>query len=302
MKHLAGKVAVVTGGVSGIGLGIAHALLAEGMKVVLTYRRQQHLVEARESLSGYARSVHAVRVDVSDRDEMHRAAEEASRAFGRIDVLCSNAGVGIRGRVRDATHKDWEWALAVNVMGVVNGLSAFLPRILSHGEGGHIVTTASMSGLAVPQVSGLYAATKFAVVGMTEALRGELADDGIGVSVFCPGLVRTNLIESEDARPARYAEPGRVPSDEARLHFKERIMAHGMDPLEAGRCVVEGIKQDALYILSHPEFAPAVRERFEAILRAFPAGPPVPAARLDAEAKTLGNPTYRGSAPPESAA
>ncbi len=277
---------------SGIGLGIAHALLAAEMNVIVTYRRDHHLAEARRALSAYGNRVHAMHVDVSDRDCMRQAADDAVKVFGKVHVVCNNAGVGIRGGICEATHNDWDWAISVNIMGVVNGIKYFLPRLCEHGEGGHFVTTASMSGLVVPPVAGLYAATKFAAVGIMEALRGEVAGRGIGASVYCPGLVHTNLIETEDARPARYAEPGRVSDPKAREFFRDRILANGMDPLEAGRCVLEGIRHNRLYILSHPEFEAALRERFEAILQAVPAGAHVPQSRIAAEAATLANPVY----------
>ncbi len=302
MQQLADKVAFITGGVSGIGLGIARALLSAGMRVIVTYRGTRHLAAAQELLAPHAGHFHALQLDVSDRAAVSAVADEAERVFGKIHVLCNNAGVGIRGSVRDATYNDWDWALAVNVLGVVHGIRSFLPKITRHGEGGHIVSTASMSGLAVPQVSGLYAATKYAVVGMMEALRGDLAAQQIGVSVYCPGLVRTNLIETEDARPARYAEPGRIPDQASRRHFTDNIIAHGMDPLEAGNCVLQGILRNDLYILSHPEFEPAVRERFTAILQSFPADRKVPAERLHAESLTLTNPTYGRAHAPGSAA
>jgi NAD(P)-dependent dehydrogenase (short-subunit alcohol dehydrogenase family) len=262
------------------------------MKVVITYRRDSHRVAALASLKQYEDRVHAIRLDVSDREEMRRAAEETEGVFGKVHVLCNNAGVGIRTKVSEATHKDWDWALSVNVTGVANGIHYFLPKIRAHGEGGHIVATASMSGLAVPPVSGVYATTKFAVVGMMEALRGEVASQNIGVSVFCPGLVQTNLLESEDTRPQHFAEAGRTLDPEIRKHLQDNIMAHGMDAIEAGRFVLGGIRRNDLYILSHPEFASLIRARCHAIMQAIPPSDPVPELRIRAEAVTLTNPVY----------
>jgi NAD(P)-dependent dehydrogenase (short-subunit alcohol dehydrogenase family) len=292
MKDLSGKVGFITGGVSGIGLGIARAFLSAGMNVVLTYRREHHLKEAQEALAEHAGRVRMLQVDVADRVAMRTAAEEAERAFGKVHVLCNNAGVGVRTSIRDATYGDWDWAISVNIMGVVNGIQCLLPKIRAHGEGGHIVTTASMSGLAVPQVAGLYSATKCATVAMMEALRGELSSERIGVSVFCPGLVRTNIAETEDARPVQHGAGRGVMDPRAREWFRQTVVAHGMDPVEAGNYVLDGIRHNDLYILSHPEFEPVVRERFEAILGSFPLERSVPQSRLRAEALTLSNPTY----------
>jgi NAD(P)-dependent dehydrogenase (short-subunit alcohol dehydrogenase family) len=292
MRDLTDKCAVVTGGDSGIGLGITQALLSAGMRVAITYRHEGHLAEALDTLADCRERVYPIRVDVSDRERMQEAADDIERVFGKIHVLCNNAGVGVRVRVADATHNDWEWALNVNVMGVAYGIQCYLPKIRAHGEGGHIVTTSSMSGLSVPPVSGLYATTKFAAVAMMEALRGEIAGEGIGVSVYCPGLVCTRLHETEDARPPRYAEPGRELDAKTRQVARDEVMAKGMLALEAGHHVLEGIRQNRLYILSHPEFETAIRERFEAILRAVPSGVEVPSARMRAEVRTLSNPTY----------
>jgi NAD(P)-dependent dehydrogenase (short-subunit alcohol dehydrogenase family) len=292
MEILTGRVAFITGGVSGIGLGIAQALLSAGMKTVLTYRRLHHLEEALRTLESHRERIHTIRLDVADRTAMQRAADEAEAVFGKVHVLVNNAGIGIRTKVREATSNDWDWALSVNVMGIVNGIRCFLPKICAHGEGGHIVSTASMSGLAIPRGSGLYATTKSAVIAMMEALRGELVQDHIGVSVFCPGLVSTNILETEDGRPAQYAEEGRAIDAETRAFVQQNVLSHGMDRLEAGFHVLEGIRKNRLFILSHPEFEPAIRERYEAILRSIPRTDAVPPGRMRAEIGTLSNPIY----------
>jgi NAD(P)-dependent dehydrogenase (short-subunit alcohol dehydrogenase family) len=292
MQDVADKVAFITGGGSGMGLGMAHAFTAAGMRVVIADLRQDHLDEAMTALAG--RAVHPIRLDVADRAAMAAAAAETERIFGKVHVLVNNAAVGIIGPMIDATYADWDWALSVNVGGVVNGIVEFVPKIRAHGEGGHIVSTASMAGL-FPNTNGyagIYNAAKCAVVGMMESLRPELAPHNIGVSAFCPGLVRTNIHEFERLRPERYAASGYVLRAEeaaAREEFmKKQVLPAGMDPLEVGDRVLRGIRNDDLYILSHTEYEQGVRDRFEAILASFPTGEPEPPPeRVAAESMVL---------------
>lgn len=298
MQDLTDRVAFVTGGTSGIGLGIAQALLAAGAKVALAYRREHHLRDALHALHQHRGSIHTVQVDVADREAMAHAAREVQRTFGKVHILCNNAGIGIRTSVGESSYNDWDWAISVNVMGIVNGVREFLPLIRAHGEGGHIVTTASIIGLLVPPVSGVYATTKAASIAMMESLRGELAPERIGVSVYCPGLVCTNILETEDSRPPQYAEAGRALDAKSRETIKQDVIAFGMSPIEAGQHVLNGIRRNQLYILSHPEFGLGLRERFDAILRSLPADASVPPQRIRAESRTLTNPIYRESTVP----
>jgi NAD(P)-dependent dehydrogenase (short-subunit alcohol dehydrogenase family) len=292
MKDLAGKVAFITGAGSGIGLGIARVLHGAGMKVVIADLDQQHLDAALTHFGKRPQAVHAIKVDVTDRQAMTRAAEEAERVFGRIHVLCNNAGVGVFGSLLEASYDDWDWALGVNVGGVINGVQTFLPRILAHGEGGHIVTTSSMSGL-LAAIGGIYITTKYALVGFMETLRLELEPKGIGVSVLCPGLVNTAIFEGENSRPTRFrntrfrALVSKQPGDVMR----EQVLPTGMDPMEIGRRVLSGIKRNDLYILTHPEYEAGLRERFEAILASFPTETPPP-ARVTASAGVLRHPMF----------
>jgi NAD(P)-dependent dehydrogenase (short-subunit alcohol dehydrogenase family) len=292
MKDLAGKVAFITGAGSGIGLGIARTLHAAGMKVVIADLDQQHLDTALTHFRAPPPAVHAIKVDVTDRQAMTRAADEAERVFGPVHVLCNNAGVGVFGSLLEATYDDWDWALGVNLGGVINGVQTFVPRMLAHGEGGHIVTTSSMSGL-LAAIGGIYITTKYALVGFMETLRLELEPKGIGVSVLCPGLVNTAIFEGENSRPTRYrntrfrALVGNEPGDVMR----EQVLPTGMDPMEIGRRVLGGIKRNDLYILTHSEYEPGLRERFEAILASFPTETP-PAARVTGSAGVLRHPMY----------
>jgi len=207
MKDLRGKVAFITGGASGIGLGIAEAFAAAGMKTVLADLRQDHIDAAVATFkrSGQADSVHAIRVDVTDRAAMAAAADETERVFGKVHVLVNNAGIGIQGPFKGITYEDWDFGLGVNLGGVVNGLQTFLPRIRTHGEGGHIVNTASLAALVpMPAQFVTYVAAKAAVVAISETIRGELAQENIGVSVLCPGPIRTNIGELAKNRPAKF--------------------------------------------------------------------------------------------------
>jgi NAD(P)-dependent dehydrogenase (short-subunit alcohol dehydrogenase family) len=270
----AGKTAFITGGSSGIGLGIARACRAAGMRVAFTYRRVDHRDAALAALGAEAAHVLALELDVTDRAAFARAADETQRAFGNVHLLVCNAGVGIRAGAAEATFKDWDWGLAVNLGGVINGVTTFLPRLRAHGEGAHIVATASTSGLVAGGKTGVYTTAKFAVLGLMESLRDELDGTNVGVSVFCPGFVRSNLIESERMRPAalvnEVAKPSTQPPTDAEAAMMRKFMAVAMDPDEAGRRALAGVLRNELYILSHTEFAPAVRERMEALLASFP--------------------------------
>ncbi len=297
MQDVEGKVAFITGGDSGIGLGMARAFAESGMKIVITYRTKRHLDQAMQTLQGAADRVHAINVDVTDRPGMEKAAAETERVFGKIHVLVNNAGVAVFAPLTTASYNDWDWGMGVNVTGVFNGVHAFLPRIQAHGEGGQIVATSSIAGLIVDDGPGIYSASKFAVVGMMEALRAELADANIGVSVFCPGIVNTDIGESNRNRPASLSDPAAKPPDPktlARMRAAMRRMGPppGMDPLEAGRLVLRGIRNNDLYILTTPEFEPDLRARSEAILASMPAGLKVPQARVAMERMIMGKSIY----------
>jgi NAD(P)-dependent dehydrogenase (short-subunit alcohol dehydrogenase family) len=290
---LSKKVAFVAGGSRGIGLAIVEALLRAGAHVAVAARNGTNLQAALAHLGDGVQGFH---VDVTDRVAMTAVADEVERKFGRIHILINNAGAGILVPVAHATYNDWDWALDVNIRGVINGIQSFLPKILAHGEGGHIVSTASMGGLFVGGSAGLYSATKYAVVGMMEALRADLASLNVGVSVFCPGMVRTEFYKSEDGRPERYAEPGRKLSEAVKARVQQRFAA-GMDPREAAQAVLQGIEKNELYILTHAEFAAGVRERFEAILAAFPSSDTAPQDRISVERSVgvLSNPVYHAT-------
>lgn len=297
LQDVEGKVAFITGGSSGIGLGIAKALSDAGMKVVISYRTKEHLDEALNYLDGARNPVHAIRLDVTDRVGVEAAVSEAIKVFGKVHVLVNNAGVYAMGPLSMATHKDWDWMMNVNLGGVFNCLAAFLPHIRAHGEGGQIVSTASMWGLYAVDAAGIYCASKAAVILLMEALRGELLTSNIGVSIYCPGAVYSRGWNSDRNRPTALAAPqkktdvNKLVAGEA-LQRKLRESGASMDPLEAGRFVLQGIRRNDLYILSHPEYEDAIRDRADALLAAIPTNVNVPEARISAERSTLRNPTY----------
>jgi NAD(P)-dependent dehydrogenase (short-subunit alcohol dehydrogenase family) len=267
MKTFAGRVAFVTGGASGIGYGLVQKFLKLGMKVVVADFNRDHLHEVQQALGG-REDVRCLQVDVAERDQLRAAAEEAIRAFGRIHVLCNNAGGGGGGDVADPDFDAWDRALRINLGGVVNGVKIFTPLILRHGEGGHIVNTSSMAGIVPLPLPGLgaYQTAKFAVRGLTESLRMALAPHGIGVSCLFPGGTRTRIVES-GAR-----------DDAARAAARE-MTASWMDPVELGAMVIEGIRNNAPYILTHTEFRDEVREHCAMLDAAFPQHQQVPAER-----------------------
>jgi NAD(P)-dependent dehydrogenase (short-subunit alcohol dehydrogenase family) len=271
LAEVKGKTAFVTGGSSGIGLGIARALSGAGMRVALTYMSDAHRDAALASFPQGNPGVHAIRLDTTDRDGMLRAADEVERVFGNVHLVVNNAGVGIPALLSNVSWQEWDWSLDVNVNGVFNGVRTFLPRLLAHGEGGHIVATSSSAGI-VAGTLGVYATAKFAVVGMMESLRTEMEGRNIGVSVYCPGLVRSSIFDIERNRPAAHGSASRGPPRPPPLKPGAKpidIMAVAMDPLEAGRQVLTGIRRNDLYILSHPEFEPVVRQRVTLMLASF---------------------------------
>lgn len=290
--EVAGKVAFVTGGASGIGLGLAKVLVKAGMRVVMADVRQDHLDEA---LAGFAGQGHAgdvlgLRLDVTDRAAYARAAAAAEAAFGKVHLLVNNAGVGLLGPLKLAGYSDWDWALGVMIGGVVNGIQTFLPRILAHGEGGHIVNTSSMAALIPINNASIYITAKAAVLGLSEALRGELAADNIGVSAFCPGPVQTNIRESGRTRPEQLKEGSGYAELERQLEQRPNSPLW-MDPVECGERILAGIRRNDLYILTHREFKEGARQHYEALLASFP-DEPIDAARADNIRYLLGNPIF----------
>ena len=272
MKELAGKTAFVTGGASGIGFALGHAFAAAGMKVILADIETDALAAAVKSLHDIGAEVRGVTCDVADPVSVERAAKASYEAFGNVHVVCNNAGVAAGGGIDNISLDNWRWVLDVNLMGVLYGIRSFLPHIRAHGEGGHIVNTASMAGM----LSGLgfspYAASKFAVVTMSEGLAKELEPLGIGVTVLCPGFVRTRISESGRNRPERYGSmltPGpATPAGVFASHIAELVKA-GLEPSDVAARVLTAIRQNELYAFTHPKMRPETEQRFATILAAM---------------------------------
>jgi NAD(P)-dependent dehydrogenase (short-subunit alcohol dehydrogenase family) len=260
---LEGRVAVVTGAAAGIGAGMARAFTEERMRVVLADVEEAPAAALARELRAAGGEALAVRADVTRPDDLEALAERTLAAFGAVHLLCNNAGVCQGGPLWEMTPGDWRWLLGVNLEGVVNGCRAFVPRLLAQGGAAHIVNTASIGGFVSGGLLGMYSATKYAVVGYTESLAQELEPRGIGVSVLCPGWTNTRLGDAARNRPA---ELGSAP---AKLDVIVPGMASGMDPLQVGRHVVRGVRENALYIFTHPEFRPLLEQRFERVLAAL---------------------------------
>lgn len=272
MQDLDGKVAFVTGGASGIGLGITRKLIEAGMRVVIADLRQDHIDEATAWFEErqLGRSVHAIRLDVTDREAMAAAADETEKVFGKVHVAVNNAGVGIEGPLREATYEDWDFGLAVNLGGVINGVQTFVPRIRRHGEGGHVVNTASLAALVVmPSNMAMYVTAKAGVVALSEAIRAELAQDNIGVSVLCPGPIKSNIHQLSQNRPGRFKASGAFEQAAERLGQRQ-VSDLWMEPEQVGDMVVKAIRNDELYIITHGEWREAVKARYEAMMAAMP--------------------------------
>jgi NAD(P)-dependent dehydrogenase (short-subunit alcohol dehydrogenase family) len=304
MQHVEGKTAFITGGASGIGLGMAKAFTAAGMNCVLADLRDDHIDQARAWFdeAGLKAQVHLLKLDVTDRAAYAAAADDAERVFGKVHVLCNNAGIGISSEVSKASYEDWDWGVDVNLNGVFNGVHIMLPRIRAHGEGGHIVNTASMGGVLQFSRSGVYVTTKFAVVGLSEALRFELMDEPIGVSAFCPGGVRTNIREWEKTRPPRFATEASAaapPPPPRGFNFSDETMAvlnqMSWQPEAVGEMVLNGIKSDALYIFTSPEFRPSIVERFEAMLEVIGDDPELAKKAREHVPNLVSSPIYTAS-------
>jgi NAD(P)-dependent dehydrogenase (short-subunit alcohol dehydrogenase family) len=271
MRELQGKVAFVTGGASGIGLALGRALAGAGMKVMLADIEAAPLEAAVRQLAASGGEVKGQVCDVSDRAALERAASATFAAFGKVHIVCNNAGVGGgSGPAEQIPPADWEWTIAVNLMGVIRGIAAFRPHIKAHGEGGHIVNTASMAGMVSPPLMAPYNVTKFAVVTLSETLAAELAGSDIGVSVLCPGWVDTRILESARNRPARFGPPRELsaPARE-RVAQVAALLRSGMSPDEVAQRVLQAIRDNDLYIFTHPEMRGAVEDRFRRILAAY---------------------------------
>jgi len=277
------KVAFITGGVSGIGFGIARAFAMAGMKLALSYRNEEYRASASQWFAdnGYEQPLF-IKLDVTDREGFARAADQVEAHFGKVHVLVNNAGVSVFGPTDQASYDDFDWIMGVNFGGVVNGQISFIPKLKAHGEGGHIVNVASMAAFLSGPQAGIYTASKFAVRGMTESLRFNLAPYNIGVSLMCPGLTNTNAWDSALKRPDGFANSGFDDVDAAELEQFGTAFDLGMDPLEVGQKTLQGMTENRGLILTHPEFAQDFKEIYDESMAALP-DEEAPAGRLEIE-------------------
>ncbi len=269
MDNIAGKVAFITGGASGVGFGQAKVFAEAGAKVVIADIRQDHLDEAVGYFRARGVTIHAIRLDITDRAAYARAADEVERVFGTVQLLFNTAGVSIFGPLEKSTYDDYDWMMGVNFGGVVNGIQTFLPRMIAYGQGGHIVNTASLGAFISGGPAGIYCASKFAVRGLSEALRGELAKYNIGVSVLCPANVKTNITESVMTRPDKFKNSGYV-VDEDVVTSLRTIYSAGMEPVELAGHVLNAVKKNEFYIIPYPEARKGLEAHFAAVLAALP--------------------------------
>ncbi|WP_338240942.1 SDR family oxidoreductase [Aurantiacibacter hainanensis] len=270
MQQLEGRVGFITGGASGIGLGMAKAFLAEGMKVSLADWNEDHIAKAKGELAGN-NAVHFVKTNVADRENLRAAVNETLDHFGKIHVLCNNAGVNGGGTAASPDFEDWDRALSVNLGGVINGTKIVVPIIRAQGEGGHVVNTSSMAGVVPLPGLAAYSTAKYAVRGFSESLRIQLAEKGIGVSCLFPGATRTALVPTPEDDPT-------LDEKNAPQFLKDLwdAMRGAIDPLDTGRAVVEAIRENRFYIFTNREFLEEVKERHREIEDAFPDDEPTP--------------------------
>ncbi len=280
MQHVEGKVAFITGGASGIGFAMARVFLKAGMKVVVADNSQANIDDAALQLSGDNREYMFVRLDVTDRAAFAAAADAAEARFGKVHVLCNNAGVGMAELMSQADYSDWDTMMGINVGGVINGVVTMLPRIRSHGEGGHIVNTSSMAGIIpLPDAGGIYSASKFAVRGLSESLRLSLVPDRIGVSTLFPGLTRSRILD----RARELVATADTEVDPMTANFAVALR-HAMDPMDLAGAVLDAIRKNEAYIIGHPEFREEMQDLHDELMAAIRDDLPMDPRRVEFEA------------------
>ncbi len=266
-----GRVAFVTGAVTGIGLGVAQAFADAGMRLALSYRNEDDKARVAEwfAAKGYEQPLFC-KLDVTDRARFAEVAQQVFDHFGAVHVLVNNAGVSVFGPTDEASYDDYDWIMGVNFGGVVNGLVSFLPKIKEADGRRHVVNVASMAAFLPGPQAGIYTASKFAVRGLTESLRYNLAPHGIGCSLCCPALTRTNAWASAKKRPDAFGESGFAPAREGELEQFGTAFEEGMDPYEVGTKILAGMTEQKGLILTHPEHGPDFEEIHEKVMAALP--------------------------------
>ena len=270
MQELCGRVAVVTGGGSGIGEGIARAAALAGMRVVAADIELAAVERVAKEIAEQGGDAIGVHCDVTRRSDVDALADAAWSRFGGCHLLCNNAGVLVNGPLQKMSDADWRWVLEVNLFGVVNGIQAFVPRMIAQRAPAHVVNTASVAGLCILPEHGVYSASKFAVVALSESLRGDLAPHGIGVSVLCPGGVVTRIQESDRNRPDGVRAPPRTLTPQSQEQIAAgRAREEMLSPDEVGACVLDAVRADEPWVITHPAWRTRVAERSDALLAAF---------------------------------
>jgi NAD(P)-dependent dehydrogenase (short-subunit alcohol dehydrogenase family) len=270
MQDLKGKVAVVTGAASGIGFGLAERFCAEGMQVVMADIEDAALNDAAKRLADTGATVLPVVTDVSKGDSVDELAARTFEELGTAHVVCNNAGVATGGPVWTLTERDWEWVLGVNLWGVIHGVRAFVPRLVEQGDG-HVVNTASIAGLTSAPMMGPYNVSKHGVVTLSETLQQELTMHGspVKVSVLCPGWVQTRIGESDRNRPPELQDGGddANPIGEMGREFLKTLVESGLAPADVAAQVLDAIREERFYILTHPEMTPMIEKRMQDVLQ-----------------------------------
>ena len=268
MKHLGGKTAIVTGAGSGIGSGISETLAEVGMNVAVADISLPDAERVAARINGQGGKAMAIQVDVSDRASVMAAGAAVEAAFGKLHIAVNNAGIGLLGSpILEIKPEEWDWVIGVNMYGVIHGIQVFLPMIQRHGEGGHIVNTASIGGLQVNPgwYTTPYSMTKFAVVALSEGLHNELDGTNVGVSVLCPAAVRTNIADSGRRRPERMGGA----YDRPQQAFMKDTLADGLLPAEVGQRVLQAILNDEFFVFTHSAPRPWIEARHARLQDAF---------------------------------
>jgi len=267
MENLKERVAVVTGGASGIGRALALALSREGAKLVLADVDEAGITEVARAITARGGAAVAVKTDVASIEQVQALADRAWNSFGAVHILCNNAGVAVWGGLEAATYPDWQWVIGVNLWGVIHGLLAFVPRMIAQREEGHIVNTASMAGLVATGGMGIYNTTKYAVVGLSETLAKDLRPYNIGVSVLCPIGVATRIRESDRNRPEALRNPEGQPKSPP-----VQLLGRTLTPEEVAEQVIAAVRRNQLYIITHAEALEPLRRRFQRMEQAILGG------------------------------